>query len=386
MAWRYGLAVLTVFSALAVAGLLRSVGDTFTMYAPFFIAITLTVWFGGTGPGILSLLLSYAVADYCLIPPLYSFSIVASSIPSFISFVVAAALASWVSDARRRAERMLRDSRDLLEAKVKERTLELSRVNTRLAREIGEKQRVEGAMLEARGELARTSRVTTVGELTASIAHEINQPLGALVTNADASLRWLDHEPPNLEEARAAVRRVVEEGHRASQIVVRIRALVKRLPPSRTLVDLNGLIGEIVALCRHETDLKRVVVILDLTNPLPVVLGDKVQLQQVLLNLVMNAIEAMESVVDRPRVLTLSSRMEGEHDLRIAAADTGIGFDEAVGDRMFSPFYTTKTGGMGMGLSISRSIVEAHGGRLQATRRQPHGSVFEFFLPVGASR
>jgi len=380
---RYGLAVLTVALAVALAAILRRIGDTFAMFAPFFLAITISVWFGGTGPGVLCLLLSYAVADFFLIPPFYSFTIEARSIPSFIAFVVFAALASWFSLARRRAEQLLREARDILESKVRERTLELTRLNAQLKREIGEKQRAEEAMLEARGELARIARVTTLGELTASIAHEINQPLGALVTNADASLRWLDHDPPDLGEAREAVRRISQEGHRASQIVTRIRALIKKVPPSRTLVDLNGLIGEIVALCRHETVLKGVSVKLDLCHPLPVVLGDKVQLQQVLLNLVMNALEAMDPVLDRPRVLTISSALEGSHEIRVSVADTGTGIDESLGDRMFSAFHTTKSGGMGMGLSISRSIIEAHEGRLLASRQLPHGSVFHFLLPQG---
>jgi C4-dicarboxylate-specific signal transduction histidine kinase len=384
---RYCLAVTSVSCALALAGLLRGIGDNFAMFAPFFVAIILTFWFGGTRPGIVALFLSCATADYCLVPPYYSFTIAASYLPSFISFVVCAVIAGWMSDARRRAERVLRESRDTLEERVHERTLELTRLNAKLEREIAEKQRVEGAMLEARGELARITRVTTVGELTASIAHEINQPLAAVVTNADASLRWLDHEPPDLGEAREAVQRIIEEGHRASQIVTRIRGLVRKLPPSRTLVDVNGLVGEIAALCRHEMLLKHVGVSFELTHPLPMILGDKVQLQQVLLNLIMNGLEAMDPVGDRPRKLTLASRLEGAaHEIQVAVADNGIGFDEAQGQRMFSAFYTTKPGGMGMGLSISRSIIEAHGGRLLAASQQPHGSVFQFFLPVGASQ
>ncbi|HVR85022.1 MAG TPA: ATP-binding protein [Planctomycetota bacterium] len=383
---RYCMAMYTVASAIALAALLRGIGDNFAMFAPFFVAIIVTFWFGGTRPGLLALLLSCAGADYCLIPPYYSFTIDASYIPSFVSFVVCAALAGWMSDARRRAERTLREARDTLEDRVNERTLELKRLNAKLEREIGEKQRVEGAMLEARGELARVTRATTVGELTASIAHEINNPLAAVVTNADASLRWLDREPPELDEAREAVRRIIDEGHRASQIVTRIRGLVKKLPPSRTLVDVNGLLGEIAALCRHEMSLKHVGLHFALTHPLPMVLGDKVQLQQVILNLVMNGLEAMDGIGDRPRKLTLGSRMEDTHEIEVTVADTGTGFDDAQAQRMFSAFYTTKPGGMGMGLSISRSIIEAHGGRLQALPQQPHGSVFQFFLPVGASQ
>ncbi|MGB7845983.1 MAG: MHYT domain-containing protein [Candidatus Acidiferrum sp.] len=233
----------------------------------------------------------------------------------------------------------------------------------------------------ARANLAftRVSRVASLGELAVSIAHEINQPLGAVVNSASASLRWLAAEQPNLQEAREAATRTVREANRASEVIARIRALVKKETPHTELLDLNEVIREVLPLAGNEITKARVIIKTELSATISAVMGDRVQLQQVLFNLIINAIDAMNMVTDRPRELRIKSTMDATGVL-ISVEDTGLGLGEDE-DLIFHPFYTTKPEGIGMGLSISRSIIEAHGGRLWAAARVPHGAVFQFNLP-----
>ena len=236
------------------------------------------------------------------------------------------------------------------------------------------------ALARARSELARVSRVTSLAGLTASIAHEVNQPLAAVVTNAHACLRWLDHPEANLNEAREAVQHIIRDGNRGSEVIGRIRALVKNEPPARRSINLNEIIEETVELVHfelHGTELK-----LELTNQLPFVIADRVQLQQVLLNLMMNAIDAMESVSDRPRVLLLETKPFENDTVLVAVQDSGAGLQPGKLDNLFETFYTTKPQGLGMGLSISRSIIESHGGRLWAKCNNGPGATFQFSLPA----
>jgi two-component system, LuxR family, sensor kinase FixL len=218
--------------------------------------------------------------------------------------------------------------------------------------------------------------------LTASIAHEVNQPIAATVTNAHAGLRWLGAKPPDLEEARQALSRIVRDGSRAGEVIDRIRALVKKVPPRRELVDINEAICEVSALT--QTDMQRNGVRLQtrFAVDLPLVPADRVQLQQVIMNLIVNAVEAMSSVRDRSRELTIASGKDDANAVFVEVQDTGPGIDPVDLDRLFQSFYTTKPDGIGMGLAISRSIVAAHGGRLSAAPKQPHGAVFCFTLPV----
>ena len=245
-----------------------------------------------------------------------------------------------------------------------------------------ERKRTEEALRKAQGELAHVTRVMTMGELTASIAHEVNQPLTAVIANANASLRWLAAAAPNLDEARDAVSRILRDGNRAGEVIARIRALIQKTDTEKVRLDINPTVQEVVILIQNEAGRKGVALRMDLAADVPPVLGDRVQLQQVILNLVMNGVEAMASVADRPRELLIRSRQHESDKVLVAVRDSGIGIDRQNIEEIFNAFYTTKSQGMGMGLAISRSIIENHGGRLWAVANDGSGVTFEFALPV----
>jgi PAS domain S-box-containing protein len=242
----------------------------------------------------------------------------------------------------------------------------------------------EQALREAQAELAHVTRVTTLGELTASIAHEVNQPLAAVVSNAEACLRWLGRETPNLEAARRSAEWIISDGNRASGVMQRVRALAKKSTIERVPLNINDLVRETVALVQHELISHQVLLRTELASNLPMVEADRVQLQQVIINLVMNGIEAMQPVADRLRELVIRSLRDEAPQVLVSVADCGVGISAENADRLFNAFFTTKPSGMGMGLSICRSIVEAHGGRLWSTGNLPHGATFHFNLPVRA--
>jgi PAS domain S-box-containing protein len=243
-----------------------------------------------------------------------------------------------------------------------------------------EEERERLRQLEA--DLAHINRVSLLGELTASIAHEVNQPLAGVVNNAGACLRWLAGDPPNLEKAREAVSRIGRDGKRAGEIIARIRALTRRAATPQEKLDPNQTIQEVLALVRDEATRNRVSIQTQFADDLSPVAGDRVQVQQVVLNLVMNGIEAMSSVSDRARDLVITTRNLDPDQVEVTVDDAGTGIDPQMLDKIFDPFYTTKPGGMGMGLSISRSIIEAHGGRLWATAKDGPGTLFHFTLPT----
>jgi signal transduction histidine kinase len=224
--------------------------------------------------------------------------------------------------------------------------------------------------------------VTTLGELTASIAHEINQPLAAVVTNANAGRRWLAAQPPNPDEVRTALDRIVRDGNRASDIIIRIRGLLNKSAAPMQRLRINETILEVMALTRSELQMHRIALNLQLADDLPPVIGDRIQLQQVALNLIVNAIEAMRGHGSGPRELLVGSCRDAANGVLVTVEDSGPGLDQAEIGRVFDAFYTTKLDGMGMGLAISRSIVEAHGGRLWATPNAPTGAIFQFFVPA----
>ncbi len=226
--------------------------------------------------------------------------------------------------------------------------------------------------------------MTTLGELTASIAHEVNQPLAAVVSNAEACLRWLGRETPNLEAARRSAEWIISDGNRASGVMQRVRALAKKSTIERVPLNINDLVRETVALVQHELISHQVLLRTELASNLPMVEADRVQLQQVIINLVMNGIEAMQPVADRLRELVIRSLRDEAPQVLVSVADCGVGISAENADRLFNAFFTTKPSGMGMGLSICRSIVEAHGGRLWSTGNLPHGATFHFNLPVRA--
>jgi PAS domain S-box-containing protein len=252
--------------------------------------------------------------------------------------------------------------------------------------DITERKQSEELLRNAQVELARVSRLTMIGELAASIAHEINQPLGAMVANANACLRWLAKVPPQLDEARGAAERIVRDGHRAGDIIKSVRALAGTAAPAMTALDINEVIGAVLILIRGELHEHRVALETDLADGLPLIAGDRVQLQQVILNLVVNAIEAMSADGSGPRVLRVRSQGDGPDGVVISVEDSGPGLAPETSDRLFEAFFTTKPAGMGMGLAICRSILNAHGGRLGVSQASPRGAVFHVRIPAAAGR
>lgn len=379
---RYSLAVILVALALFISlALQNSFGNPFWFF--FSVAVILSTWFGRTGPGWLSVVCSSLAVAYYFTPPVHSFAVRSSDLPYFVTFVACEIGATQLISWRRRTDDALRQARDELEARVAERTVELKNANEALLRQMEEQRRTEETLQATRAELARAARITTIGELTASIAHEVNQPLAAVVANADACVAWLSRENPDFAEARAAAERATEGATRASDVVARIRSLITRATPQKSRVEINRIIEQTAALAEGQITKNSVTIKFEFAPDSPIVLGDSIQLQQVILNLVMNGIEAMTTVTDRPRILTLQSESQNGGQIRVAVHDSGIGLSDEVKERLFEPFYTTRTRGMGMGLSISRSIIEAHGGRLWAESNGSGGSTFQFTLPKG---
>jgi two-component system, LuxR family, sensor kinase FixL len=497
---RYGLAVSSVAVAVIVTYLIRP--DV--LISPlFFLAILLSAWFGGFGPGIVAASFATLAINYFFLHDSQTVRITLIDVPKITVFFASALLVSSWSAAKGRAETLLRRARDELEVRVQERTLDLRQSNQQLQVEVGERKRAEKALHEqaslldlthdtvfvrdlndiiaywnrgaaelygwkreeaigqvahqllqtifpapleeitatlldtgrwegelvhtkrdgtqvtvasrwslqreeqerpvailetnnditerkqaeeelrkAQNELAHVMRVMTMGELASSIAHEVNQPLAAVITNANACLRWLAVDPANIDESRGCVKRIIRDGNRASEVIARIRALAKKSSLDKTSLDLNETIQEVIALTNSEALRSSVRLRTELAAHLPPVQGDRVQLQQVILNLVVNGIEAMKPVTDRPRELLIKSNQFESDKVLVSVKDTGIGLDQESLDRIFNAFYTTKPEGMGMGLSISRSIIEAHGGRLWAKPNESLGATFQFTLPT----
>jgi C4-dicarboxylate-specific signal transduction histidine kinase len=248
--------------------------------------------------------------------------------------------------------------------------------------DITEHKLAEAALRDARADLERMARLTTMGELTASIAHEINQPLAAIVTQSEAALRFLERGEPDLDEARDSLSSIRQDGMRAGEVIHGLRSLAKKSGPQLAKLDIDDVVRQVLAISRGELLRHNVVLRTELASDERPILGDQVQLQQVLLNLIMNGIEAMKSVAERTRELTISSTLAEPSSVLVAVQDTGTGLDPGAAERMFQPFFTTKSDGLGMGLAICRSIVEAHGGRLSASRRAPHGADVHFTLPL----
>ena len=256
---------------------------------------------------------------------------------------------------------------------------------SKLARDITERKHAEEALRQAQTDLAHASRLTTMGEFTASLAHEVNQPIAAAVTSANSCLRWLEGEVPNLDKARAAAIRIVNDGTRAAEIISRIRMLFKKGTPQREFVDVNEIAREMIVLLEDEASRHSISVRTELAEDLPHVIGDRVQLQQVLMNLIVNGVDAMHDV-DRPRELIIKSQPAENNELLMSVSDTGVGLPRHQADQIFNAFFTTKTHGTGMGLRISRSIIESHGGRLWAADNSPRGATFCFTLPTKAGQ
>jgi len=271
-------------------------------------------------------------------------------------------------------------------AGLKRAKAELTRLNAELEQRVVERtsqlMRASEALREAQMELMHVNRVTTMGQLAASITHEINQPVAAAVNNASAALRWLGKEPPDLEQARQALNRIFANGNRASEVIGRIRALINKAPPSKDAVEINEAILEVIALTRGEVLKNDVSVQTQLAEDLPPIQGDRVQLQQVILNLIINAVEAMRCLSEGARELLIRTGKDASGGVLVVVQDSGPGVSPESFDRLFDAFYTTKPSGMGMGLSICRSIIEAHDGRLWAVPHDGPGATFQFTLPI----
>jgi signal transduction histidine kinase len=268
----------------------------------------------------------------------------------------------------KQAKAEIKKMNEELELRVSQRTQELETANRKLS--------------QAQTALAHINLVTSLGALTASIAHEVNQPLGAVIINAEAGLSWLDHERPNLGEAHAALERIIRDGTRAGEVIRRIRTLATKADTKKVPLNLNEVLSEALSFAQLELLSSQVAVRVEHASTLPVILADKVQLQQVILNLVINGIEAMQSVTDRARELTIRSEQDDAQHVRVTVTDCGVGFSADSTDRLFKSFFTTKSSGMGMGLSISRSLIELHGGRIWAVPNVPHGATIQFTLPI----
>jgi C4-dicarboxylate-specific signal transduction histidine kinase len=247
--------------------------------------------------------------------------------------------------------------------------------------DVTERKRSEDAMDRLRLDLAHVSRVSTLGQMAASIAHEINQPLAGIVINGNASLRWLAGDSPNLDEAREATRRIVRDGRRAGDVITRLRSLFRREGSPNERLGINEVVQEVIAITRGNVQKGDATIRTQMADDLPLVRGDRVQLQQLVLNLIMNAVEAMSEVHDRPREVVVSTQRGEENEVRVQVQDSGVGLDPEGKEKLFEAFYTSKTVGMGMGLAISRSIVEHHGGRLWAVSNDGPGATFLFTIP-----
>jgi C4-dicarboxylate-specific signal transduction histidine kinase len=346
----------------------------------FLCVVMLSAWFGGVGPGLVATTLSAIAFHYSFVHPVPSFGSPPRETPRLVMFIVSELLVGLLCAAQRSAAESLRTVRDDLQRTVKD----LQSANEALHAESGERKQTQEALWQAQADLTRANRVSSMGELTASLAHEIKQPIAAAITNANTCLRWLSRDQPDLEEVRAAASRIVQDGRRAGEIVNQVRLLFQKDTLQRELVDLNQLIREMLLLVHGEATQFAVLVRTELTPDLPQVMGDRVQLQQVLMNLMMNSIEAMKDV-DGMRELTIRSKGGENVPVLISVSDTGVGLPSQQVDKIFDAFFTTKTNGTGMGLRISQSIVESHGGRLWASDNSPRGATFHFTLPATAA-
>ena len=282
-----------------------------------------------------------------------------------------------LTQTRRDGETIVVSSRWALQRDENGQPAAVLQINT----EITERKRASENLVSMQNQLAHMARVTTMGELAASIAHEINQPLAAVVTNGNACLRWMNLAEPNLDEARATVTAIVQQGKRASDIIARIRAFMTKSPPQMSQLEINGLVREVLNLIDHEVQRNKVVLRAELAGDVAAVVGDRVQLQQVVLNLLMNAVEATSAAAESPKEVLVTSRNEARQVI-VAVQDSGVGIDPENLNQLFNPFFTTKPHGMGMGLAISRSTIQSHGGRLWAASNPGRGATFQFTLPA----
>ena len=327
----------------------------------FFGGVVASAWFGGTSPGLLSVILSTVLVDYFFVPPYRSFSVSSTAEAYFGSFVVCACVASWLSASKKKTEQELLQARDELEQRVMERT---------------------AALMKTQGELAHLSRMLSMAELTASIVHEVGQPLTGVVSNAQACMEWLSADPPNAEKARRSAASIVRDGTRAGAVLNRIRALFRKGAPEKEWLCINDLVEELMVLIRDEARRRCVRIHTYLAPDLPKLKIDRVQVQQVILNLMVNAMDAMDGTPADDKMVFLISQKNRHNEISVRVEDSGIGLAPELCEQIFQPFFTTKPHGIGVGLSISRSIIESHNGQIRAFSRPQGGSIVEFTIPI----
>jgi signal transduction histidine kinase len=321
----------------------------------FHLAIVICSLYGGRGAGLLSIGLAALSFDYFFLSPHFGFSPEVSTYPRFAAFIATALCINLAIAAKQRAERARREA-------------------------IEDRQAARQALLEIEQKLARAAQIATLGEASASIAHEINQPLSAIIANAHMCFESLSNDPTHVKEARSLVQDILDSGYHATNVVQRMRALFKSGPFQRAPLDINEVVTEVCRLMRSEAEKRRVSLEIDLEAALPAILGDRVQIQQVLVNLCINGMDAMDSVAAGRRTLTLRTKLHDSSAIRVEVRDSGIGLQHP--DRIFETFFTTKQHGMGMGLPISRSIIELHQGQLWPQSSDAPGTTFCFTLPV----
>lgn len=373
------MAVASVAAALTIT---RSLQPTVFPTPLFFTAIVASTWYGGTGSGLFATLLATAVLQYFYVAFQHPGGARPLDALYLAQFLLPALLTCWFVKKRKEAEAALKESRDDLERRVQQRTTELRLANQQLQLEMTERMRAEVTVHRTQADLARLTRIATLSALATSIAHEVNQPLAAIVTTGDACLRWLAAEPPKLDRVKDSVSRIVNEGSRAGAIIQRIRTLSIKTTTHKAPVSINELVREVTALLHPETVKQAIVLTERLDEGCPPVFGDRVQLQQVILNLLLNGIEALAGVTTRPKVLDVRTARRGENRVQFCVSDSGCGLNGVDVERLFETFYTTKSEGIGMGLSISRTIIEAHRGTLSAAPNGDHGMTFQFELPM----
>jgi len=339
----YGLAAISCAIAIALAQPIDAPASC------FLLAVTVSSLFGGLGPGLLSVGLSALAFDHFFLARTFPVAPEPAVYMRFAVFLTAALLITGLMEMKRRVEQS--------------------------------RNRAEDSLRQAQADMAHVNRVTTMGELTASLSHELNQPIAAALTDANTCLRWLMREHPDLEEARAAASRMVKDAARAAEIIKRIRMPFERGPSEQESLAVNEVIREMVLLLRSEASRRSVTILTELAADLPQVMGDRVQLQQVLMNLMINGIDAMKDV-NGTRELVINSQRADSERVQVSIRDTGVGLPPQQADQVFNAFFTTKPHGTGMGLRISRSIVESHGGRLWAGDNTPRGACFYFTLPT----
>jgi signal transduction histidine kinase len=324
----------------------------------FHLAIVICGLYGGRGAGVISVVLAVLSFDFFFLSPHHQFAPESTDYPRFAAFIATALCINLAIAAKQRVERARRQA-------------------------IEDREAAHHALKEIEQRLARAAQIATLGEASASIAHEINQPLTAIIANAHTYLESPANESTNLNEARSLVQDILDSGYQATDVVQRVRALFKRGPFQKAPLDVNEMIHEVLRLMRSEAEKRRVNMETDLEAQLPEIQGDRVQIQQVLVNLCINAMDAMEPVVERQRTLSLRTRLHNSEAIRVEVQDNGTGLQHP--DRVFETFFTTKTNGMGMGLSISRSIIELHNGRLWPQTSDAPGTTFCFILPLPTS-